>query len=51
MTARSSDYSSARRLLAAYLSHRYFEAPAQRLIRELLLRPSEVREIAPGIAR
>lgn len=38
-------------LLAAYLTYRYFEAPAQRLIREALLRPRAVNEIAPDLAR
>lgn len=38
-------------LLSAYLTHRYFEAPAQRLIRELLLRPRAVNGIAPDPAR
>jgi peptidoglycan/LPS O-acetylase OafA/YrhL len=38
-------------LLAAYLTYRYFEAPAQRLIRELLLRPRAVNEIAPDLVR
>lgn len=39
-------------LLASYLSYRYFEAPAQNLIRELLLRPRAARrETVPGLTR
>jgi peptidoglycan/LPS O-acetylase OafA/YrhL len=37
-------------LVASYLTYRYFEAPAQNLIRELLLRPRAARrETAPGL--
>jgi peptidoglycan/LPS O-acetylase OafA/YrhL len=35
-------------LLAAYLVYRYFELPAQNLIRDLLLRPRAVISAAPG---
>jgi peptidoglycan/LPS O-acetylase OafA/YrhL len=39
-------------LLASYLSYRYFEAPAQNLIRELLLRPRAARrQTVPGLTR
>jgi peptidoglycan/LPS O-acetylase OafA/YrhL len=39
-------------LLASYLTYRYFEAPAQNLIRELLLRPRAAgREAVPGVTR
>jgi peptidoglycan/LPS O-acetylase OafA/YrhL len=39
-------------LVASYLTYRYFEAPAQNLIRELLLRPRAVRqETVPGLTR
>ena len=39
-------------LLASYLTYRYFEAPAQNLIRELLLRPRAARrETVPGLIR
>jgi peptidoglycan/LPS O-acetylase OafA/YrhL len=39
-------------LLASYLTYRYFEAPAQNLIRELLLRPRAARrETVPGLTR
>jgi peptidoglycan/LPS O-acetylase OafA/YrhL len=37
-------------LLASYLAYRYFEAPAQNLIRERLLRPRAARrETVPGL--
>jgi peptidoglycan/LPS O-acetylase OafA/YrhL len=39
-------------LLASYFTYRYFEAPAQNMIRELLLRPrTAARETAPGLTR
>jgi peptidoglycan/LPS O-acetylase OafA/YrhL len=39
-------------LVASYLTYRYFEAPAQNLIRELLLRPRAARrETVPGLTR
>jgi peptidoglycan/LPS O-acetylase OafA/YrhL len=39
-------------LAASYLTYRYFEAPAQNLIRELLLRPRAARrETVPGLTR
>jgi peptidoglycan/LPS O-acetylase OafA/YrhL len=39
-------------LLASYFSYRYFEAPAQNLIRELLLRPRAARrQTVPGLTR
>jgi len=39
-------------LLASYLAYRYFEAPAQNLIRDLLLRPRAARqETVPGLTR
>jgi peptidoglycan/LPS O-acetylase OafA/YrhL len=39
-------------LVASYLAYRYFEAPAQNLIRERLLRPrAERRETVPGLTR
>jgi peptidoglycan/LPS O-acetylase OafA/YrhL len=39
-------------LLASYLTYRYFEAPAQNLIRELLLRPRAARrQTVPGLPR
>jgi peptidoglycan/LPS O-acetylase OafA/YrhL len=39
-------------LLASYLTYRYFEAPVQNLIRELLLRPRAARrETVPGLTR
>ena len=39
-------------LLTSYLTYRYFEAPAQNLIRELLLRPRAARrETFPGLIR
>lgn len=39
-------------LVASYLSYRYFEAPAQNLIRELLPRPRAARrETVPGLTR
>jgi peptidoglycan/LPS O-acetylase OafA/YrhL len=39
-------------LLASYLTYRYFEAPAQNLIRELLLRPRAARrQTVPGLTR
>jgi peptidoglycan/LPS O-acetylase OafA/YrhL len=39
-------------LLASYLTYRYFEAPAQSLIRELLLRPHAARrQTVPGLTR
>ena len=39
-------------LVASYLSYRHFEAPAQNLVRELLLRPRAARrETLPGLTR
>jgi peptidoglycan/LPS O-acetylase OafA/YrhL len=39
-------------MVASYLTYRYFEAPAQNLIRELLLRPRAARrETVPGLTR
>ncbi len=39
-------------LLASYLAFRYFEAPAQNLIRELLLRPRAAgRQTALGLTK
>jgi peptidoglycan/LPS O-acetylase OafA/YrhL len=39
-------------LLASYLTYRYFEAPAQNLIRELMLRPRAARrQTVPGPTR
>ena len=39
-------------LVASYLTYRYLEAPAQNLIRELLLRPRAARrETVPGLTR
>ena len=39
-------------LLAAYFAYRYFEAPAQNLVREFFLRPkAAARETAMGIAK
>jgi peptidoglycan/LPS O-acetylase OafA/YrhL len=39
-------------LLASYLTYRYFEVPAQNLIRKLLLRPRAARrETVPGLIR
>jgi peptidoglycan/LPS O-acetylase OafA/YrhL len=39
-------------LLASYLTYRYFEAPAQNLIRELLLRPRATgQQAVPGLNR
>ena len=39
-------------LVASYLTYRYFEAPAQNLIRELLLRPrAAAREPVPGLSQ
>jgi peptidoglycan/LPS O-acetylase OafA/YrhL len=35
-------------LLASYLAYRYFELPAQNLVRDLLLRPRAVILVAPG---
>ncbi len=35
-------------LLASYLTYRYFELPAQNLVRDLLLRPRAAISVAPG---